>query len=56
MIINKIETALGIFLRVKKSRMGERIKERKIAKKKGKRTGPPFRRSKKWGLFPFLEK
>jgi hypothetical protein len=38
-IINKIETALGIFLRVKKSRMGERIKERKIAKKKGKRTG-----------------
>jgi hypothetical protein len=26
-------------MRVKKSRIGERIKERKIAKKKGKRTG-----------------
>ncbi len=37
-IINRIETALGIFLLVKKSRIGERIKERKIAKKKGKRT------------------
>ncbi len=39
MTINTIETALGILLRVKKSMTGERMNERKTAKKKGKRTG-----------------
>jgi hypothetical protein len=37
--IKMIETALGIFNRVKKFKAGESRKERKTAKKMGKRTG-----------------
>jgi len=37
--IKMIENALGIFNRVKKSKTGESRKERKTAKKMGKRTG-----------------
>ena len=67
MRIKITETALGIFKRVKKSKTGESIKERKMAKKNGKRTGlashkttPPIKtttimRQAVITLFPFIE-